>query len=390
VSCLTTKERLLCTIRHKEPDRVPVAPRIWNFLKKTHGIMFNDWAGYKWAAGKYGFDTFVEVRPILNNYFRDIGTDYMDLPLVKIEKQVYTDGDSKIVKRIFQTPEGRLEDITKIFPGNNVYGIFVDPIKVEYLVKDENDLNKLKYIFPDPAKADLSGIAHINEVMGHDGLASIYVFGLLGYRGGEGRNMQDLMVDYYENKDFLKNYLDILHLQLMKETKEYLEAGAEVILGSNFYEGISSGWSPQIYKDIFLPLYKKQIDLVHDYGALYLYFDDGRMSANIDNFTELGMDILTTIGPPPMGDTDLKTFKEKIGDKICLMGHIDLFNVILNGTPEQIDDAVFDAIKTAAPGGGFIIGTNDCIRDETPVENVKAYFKACNKYGDYSKMHIYF
>ena len=50
-------------------------------------------------------------------------------------------------------------------------------------------------------------------------------------------------------------------------------------------------------------------------------------------------------------------------------------------TPEMIERAVENAIAVAAPGGGFILGTSDSIRDGTPIENVRAYFAAARKYG---------
>jgi uroporphyrinogen decarboxylase len=71
-----------------------------------------------------------------------------------------------------------------------------------------------------------------------------------------------------------------------------------------------------------------------------------------------------------------------VGDRICLNGNIDLIYVIKMGTPEQIREAVRQAILDAAPGGGFILGTSDSIRDTEP-ENVRAYFQAARDYGDY-------
>jgi hypothetical protein len=54
---------------------------------------------------------------------------------------------------------------------------------------------------------------------------------------------------------------------------------------------------------------------------------------------------------------------------------------VKEGTPETIAEAVRQAIEIAAPGGGFILGTSDSIRDGTPDENVRAYFAAAHKYG---------
>ena len=96
---------------------------------------------------------------------------------------------------------------------------------------------------------------------------------------------------------------------------------------------------------------------------------------------ECGVDVLETLTPPPMGDANLAELKKEIGDSVCLKGYIDLWHVIHEGTPETIEKAVKEAIEIAAPGGGFILGTSDSIRPGTPIENIKAYFRAGRKYG---------
>jgi uroporphyrinogen decarboxylase len=58
--------------------------------------------------------------------------------------------------------------------------------------------------------------------------------------------------------------------------------------------------------------------------------------------------------------------------------------VIKMGTPEQIEQTVREAIEIAAPGGGFILGSSDSIREGTPLQNVRAYFAAALKYGRYA------
>ena len=64
---------------------------------------------------------------------------------------------------------------------------------------------------------------------------------------------------------------------------------------------------------------------------------------------------------------------------------MDLLYVIIEGTVELIEDRVREAIEIAAPGGGFVLGTSDSIREGTPVENVRAYFEAAHRYGAYGR-----
>ena len=77
--------------------------------------------------------------------------------------------------------------------------------------------------------------------------------------------------------------------------------------------------------------------------------------------------------------------KLQFGDRICFNGNLDLIHVIKNGTPESIHAAVRQLIQAGASGSGFILGTSDSIRD-TGLANVRAFFEAARKYGDYSTL----
>ena len=80
---------------------------------------------------------------------------------------------------------------------------------------------------------------------------------------------------------------------------------------------------------------------------------------------------------------NLASAKKRIGAKVCLKGHIDQVNLICFGKPDQIREAVRQALEAGKPGGGFILGTSDSIRPESPLENIKAYFDTAREFGAY-------
>jgi hypothetical protein len=48
-----------------------------------------------------------------------------------------------------------------------------------------------------------------------------------------------------------------------------------------------------------------------------------------------------------------------------------------------VERTVRETIEVAAPGGGFILGTSDSIREGTPTANICAYFETARTYGTY-------
>jgi len=193
------------------------------------------------------------------------------------------------------------------------------------------------------------------------------------------------MVASIKQPELVRGLLSVFHKYTMAQTRCALEAGAEVIFCPFYFASLSVGWSPGFYRDFILPLVKEQVDLVHSAGRLYHYYDDGKVTKILPWLAECGVDLLSTLPPPPMGDVNLAEVKAAYGDRICFNGNIDIVNVIKHGTPDLIREQVRQAILAAAKGGGFVLGTSDSIR-EAPEENVAAYFQAGRDYGCYARL----
>ena len=382
---MTPRERLLAAIYHEEPDYVPVSPRI--ILNDIYGC--SCWMHHLKAGREFDYDPHIILGP------QGPRASYLWYPFgpydvkdVRVRIRVETPRHLVVYRKI-ETPVGTLTDKTRIArsqmwdPRIRAY-YSPNPYKLEYLVKDEKDLEILQYLISKlyeafPLSDKLPDYHEIKRYVGEDGLVEWAVYGPLDHVMVY--SLENMMIAYYRDRKFLTRLLRILHKPVMAETEAALEAGVDVIFSPWYFCSMSVGWSPKMYRDLFVPLIKEQVDLVHSYGAIYNFYDDGKLMQTARMLKECGVDVLETLTPPPIGDVDLANLKKEIGDKVCLKGYIDLWYVIHEGTPKTIEEEVKKAIETAAPGGGFILGTSDSIRPGTPIENIKAYFKAGRKYG---------
>jgi uroporphyrinogen decarboxylase len=257
-----------------------------------------------------------------------------------------------------------------------------DPQYLEHLVKTREDFAALPYLMT-PVATDMGGYHRAEEMVGDLGVTEVYVTGLLGFRAGDWRGMERLMMDYHDDRAFFDAQIDFAGRRMMDETRAALEGGVRIIFGSWFYESLSAGWSPTIWREVFLPWLSRQVEMVHAAGALYHFYDDGRMQTILPMLVEAGVDIAGTCTPPPVGDFDLAAAKRDFGRELCFKGYIDLLYTVKLGTVRIIEEAVEQAMAIAKPGGGFILGSSDSFREGTPLENVRAYFDAARKYGSY-------
>jgi len=381
---MTSKMRHLSVLNGEIPDRMPIAPRIWAWLLEKN-------LNYMELKKTYDYDPIIYAESGFPFSF-DSNYDYMAkfnnsnfLKNVKQTKTIaYKEHDNKkYVTLNFDTPAGKLTQIQAIPNANdNSYGIKPNPHLIEPLIKDRADLEKIKYLmiekkyFPEPIFKDTEAL--IKE----DGIVHTRICGGVDDMVVNSLGLENCLMLYYDDRQLLHDVIDTFHQYYKKQLIHTLENGAKIIFEAWFNASLSTGWSPAMYKELFLDRIKEDIDITHKYDAYFHFYDDGKIMPLAHDFANSGMDMMTTLTPPPSGDVDAKVIKEIMHGKVVMSGYVDTIK-IRYGTPREIEAQTKYACEVLGKDGYFILGTSDSIRDGSPKENVDAYFKAANKYSKY-------
>ena len=114
--------------------------------------------------------------------------------------------------------------------------------------------------------------------------------------------------------------------------------------------------------------------ILHSCGAVYEMIPD---------LIEAGVDVLNPVQYSAVG-MSLKQLKADFGKDIVFWGGgIDTQSTLQNGTVEEIKDEVKRNIDTLAPGGGFVFSPVHIIQPSVPPENIAAMLEAVKEYGQY-------
>lgn len=138
--------------------------------------------------------------------------------------------------------------------------------------------------------------------------------------------------------------------------------------------------SPQLLRQIFFPWLARAADLAHDAGRPLLFHSDGNLEPVLPDIVAAGVDALHPIEPKCM---DIVALKHAYGDRLTLIGNLDLGYTLTRGTPDEVRQAVFHLIKNVAPGGGFLLGSANSVTNYVPLENYLAMLEAAFEYGHY-------
>jgi uroporphyrinogen decarboxylase len=78
---------------------------------------------------------------------------------------------------------------------------------------------------------------------------------------------------------------------------------------------------------------------------------------------------------------DLKTLKNAIGSRICLIGNVAPVGVLMRGDRSNVTEESRRCIEAAAAGGGFVLSSGGVIDRGTPPENIDALIEATERFG---------
>ncbi len=165
----------------------------------------------------------------------------------------------------------------------------------------------------------------------------------------------------------------------IEKGKAFIETGADCLyIGDSYASG--SVISPDIYRRFCAPAYAEVAQEFHRLGVFCYKHCCGNYNPLLDDLPSIGVDAMDGIDPES-GMTVCRT-KEKIGDRLTLMGGISCLT-LLKGSPEQVYAEARQCVEEGKPGGRYVLGSACAVPRCTPPENVMAAHRAAVEHGMY-------
>ena len=195
--------------------------------------------------------------------------------------------------------------------------------------------------------------------------------------------MANLMVKMIEDPEFV-HHLAAMTLKFNFQMLELLvEAGLDVlVIEDDIAQTTAPLISPAHFEEFVNPYNKRLVERAHEKGLKVVRHSDGNLWKLLDILLETGYDGLNPL--ESHAGMHLKEVKAYCGDRICLLGNIDCIELLPNGSAEEVDAAVKQAIEDAGEGGGLIICSSNSLHPGVNPENCIAMFEATKRYGLYT------
>ncbi len=384
MSAVTARQRVLKTLNHEQPDRIPFD------LASTlvTGITKN---AYINLAGRLGenleevslYDTVQQLAAVREDILEKLEVDVRGLipnfarkqPAVKNEGGCLTFTDEWGVK--WHKPEGALYFSAVEFPFSG-----------DITERDIDD-----FPWPDAASAAFfDGLQEKAKRYYQGGFAVILesicagIFEMCCRVRGTEQFYMDLAMNPAIASRLLDKFVE-LKIRFYEAAAERLGSYVQFIRESDDIAGQQALLvSPQMYREFLKPRHKQLFDAQRRLfpSPFYVWFhSDGAIYDIIPDFIEIGLDVLNPVQLTAKG-MDAEKLKKQYGRDITFWGGaVDTQNILPTANPDEVRQNVKERIRCLAAGGGFVFAAVHNIQDDVPAENIIAMLEVFRELRDY-------
>ena len=369
---LSSRERVILALSHRETDRVPADLGGLSTTIRTIDL-------YQRLRADLGLPAAPKVRHFLDEHVipsEDLLTAFqIDTRYVRLGAATQWRRD-RIDRHTVRDEWGTAW--TK--PPHLTYASLVDnPIK-------EATMESLrKYQLPDPDDPGrYKGLRETAKKLYHEtGYALVADFptgaGVFD-QAWRVRGMEALLVDMFTNPEFCHALFELIGKWYARVYERFMQEVGQQVQMVMFYEDLAMQEGPIMSLGFFRKYVKQQhIEIIrairnHTDAVICLHIC-GSAYAFIEDFIEMGIEVLN---PVQIRAKDMapEKLKAEFGDQISFHGGVDSQEVLPSRSQKAVAKEVQRLVNILGKNGGFLLGPCHSIQPDVPPKNIRALFGA--------------
>lgn len=131
--------------------------------------------------------------------------------------------------------------------------------------------------------------------------------------------------------------------------------------------------SLDMWEEFIKPYHVRINEMIHNMGARVIYHTDGAVSEAVPGLIDMGIDVLQAL-QFSAANMDPKQLKDNYGRTLCFEGGMCVQKVLPFGSVEEVREETRKLISILGKNGGYLCGPSHFIQAGTPAENIAAFF----------------
>jgi uroporphyrinogen decarboxylase len=384
MSQMNSRQRVGCTLSHKEPDHVP-------FDLGGTGLTTMHVTAYQ------------DLRRHLGLPPTQARIDFVAEQLAAIDQDVADRLHADVRPVLPGLPSG----FRRIFGDEGAYEAYIDEWGIGWrkpkdggfyydmyhhpLAAADSPAEMAAYPFPDPLDAGrFSTIRAQAEAILADGKAAVLSGPCAGIAEVYSwmRGYEQFYIDLAVNQKAVATMLDrMVEFKCAFWERALAEVGdlVDAVVEADDLAGQHAMLlSPATYRKLIKPRHERLFSFIKAQAPVKIFFHScGAVRPIIPDLIDAGIDILNPVQISAAGMDPYELKREFGRDLVFWGGGVDTQQVLGTGSPEQVREDVRRNIDALAPGGGFVFAAVHDIQANVPPENIMAMWDAWQTFGAY-------
>ena len=352
---MTSRDRIVAALMHKEGDRVPVLEEFWVNTEKrwyAEGLPEEDPVDVG-----LGIDPYVEFRPDIT---------------CRIPEEIIEETEQHIIK-------------------NNANGILIKtmkntgspPVRISGMLNSRAEWEEKKALldfssdrvdwdktFSEYADARMrEAFVHFNMKFGYE-------------RWGEFLGLDNYLIALIDDPDWVVEmhkhdfqfYMDAFE-EMTSRGMQF--DGARVSDDMGYRSGLI--FSPEMYSELFKPKLKELCGFFRARGIFTVLHSCGNVTALVPDIIATGFDCLNPL--EVKAGMNLLQLKKEYGQVLCLMGGIDVRAMSADET--VIENEIAEKLSAAKRNGGYIFHSDNSVPDNVSLKQYRRIIELAFQFGSF-------
>lgn len=202
------------------------------------------------------------------------------------------------------------------------------------------------------------------------------------------RGLEQWFCDLVTNPEFCEAMLDATLRFWLDWFRLFLDEVGDVVdvimIGDDLAGQNGPLFSPALYRRLVKPRHKRLVQYIRSRTAARIWYHTcGACADFLPDLIDNGVHILNPVQVSARG-MDPADLKRRFGDRLVFWGGgVDAQRVLPRGTPDDVAANVRQNLAAFMPGGGYVFNNVHNIQGEVPPENVLALFDTAHECGFY-------
>lgn len=237
-----------------------------------------------------------------------------------------------------------------------------------------------KYVWLDPQTIDLGPMEQLAEKL-RDGMALIPQLPGITENATWTMGYESIAVNMIEDPELISLVFEKVGeaVYRMAERLVNLPRVGAVAMGDDMGHKTSTLLSPKMLREYAFPWHEKIVRLCHKHDLPFILHSCGKVDAVMEDFIKMGVDAKHSFEDVV---TPVTTAKKKWGDRIALLGGIDM-DILARGDVDAVRKRTREVLEECMPGGGYALGSGNTVANYLKPENYLAMLEEGWKMGRY-------